>query len=455
MVIRAVNPATGEIVKEYGEMPPEQVKIAIEHSHQAFLNWRKTSFTERARQMREVAHILRDRAEDYARLMATEMGKPIKGGMAEVDKCAWVCDYYADNAERFLRSETVDTEASKSFITFQPVGVLLAVMPWNFPFWQVFRGATPALMAGNAVLLKHSSNVPGCALALEEIFREAGFPGGVFNNLLVGSQQGDAIIENPLVKAVTLTGSVEAGRAVAKKAGEMLKKAVLELGGSDAYVILRDADIEAAAAECVASRLSNSGQSCIAAKRFIIVESQRALFEALVVGQMEAAKMGDPLEEDTIVGPLARHDLRDYLHQQVLESMQKGARCLLGGEIPAGEGAFYPPTVLTDVKKGMSAYDEELFGPVAAIVPVKDEGEAIRVANDSRFGLGAVIFTKDIAKGERIAANEFEAGSCFVNTLVKSDPRLPFGGIKESGYGRELSHYGIKEFVNIKTVFVK
>ena len=455
MVIRAVNPATGEIVKEYGEMPPEQVKIAIEHSHQAFLNWRKTSFTERARQMREVAHILRDRAEDYARLMATEMGKPIKGGMAEVDKCAWVCDYYADNAERFLHSETVDTEASKSFITFQPVGVLLAVMPWNFPFWQVFRGATPALMAGNAVLLKHSSNVPGCALALEEIFREAGFPGGVFNNLLVGSQQVDAIIENPLVKAVTLTGSVEAGRAVAKKAGEMLKKAVLELGGSDAYVILGDADIEAAAAECVASRLSNSGQSCIAAKRFIIVESQRALFEALVVGQMEAAKMGDPLEEDTIVGPLARHDLRDYLHQQVLESMQKGARCLLGGEIPAGEGAFYPPTVLTDVKKGMSAYDEELFGPVAAIVPVKDEEEAIRVANDSRFGLGAVIFTRDIAKGERIAANEFEAGSCFVNTLVKSDPRLPFGGIKESGYGRELSHYGIKEFVNIKTVFVK
>jgi succinate-semialdehyde dehydrogenase/glutarate-semialdehyde dehydrogenase len=333
--------------------------------------------------------------------------------------------------------------------------VILAVMPWNFPFWQVFRFAAPALMAGNAGVLKHASNVPGCALAIAEIFRQAGFPEHLFATLLIGSAQVDAVIEHPLVKAVTLTGSTPAGQAVASKAGAMIKKTVLELGGSDAYVILADADIEAAVRTCVASRLINSGQSCIAAKRFIVVESIRKHVEACFVAEMQAARMGDPLEEEITMGPLARHDLRDDLYQQVQASIARGAQCLLGGTIPEGQGAFYPPTVLTHVSKGMPAYDEELFGPVAAIIAVPDEAEAIRVANDSVFGLGAAVFTQDKAKGERLAAQELEAGCCFVNALVRSDPRLPFGGVKASGYGRELSHYGIKEFVNIKTVYVQ
>ena len=455
MTIKAVNPTTGETIKDYQEMPPEQVKGIVEKSHEAFLGWRTTSFAERAGLMKKAARIIRDKAEDYARLMAQEMGKPIKGGRAEAEKCAWACDYYADNAEKLLQPEVVHTDASKSFVTFQPLGVILAVMPWNFPLWQIFRCAAPTLMAGNTMVLKHASNVPGCALAIEDIFHKARFPANIFRTLLVGSSQVDAIIENPLIKAVTFTGSTPAGKAVAKKAGEMIKKSVLELGGSDAYVILEDADIEAAVTTCVASRLTNSGQSCIAAKRFVILESQREQVEELVVRQMRAAKMGDPMEEDTIVGPLARHDLRDYLHQQVLKSIEKGAKCLLGGEIPEGRGAFYPPTVLANVKKGMPAYDEELFGPVAAIISVKDEEEAIRVANDTAFGLAAAIFTRDVAKGERIAVNRLETGCCFVNALVKSDPRLPFGGVKESGYGRELSHYGVKEFVNIKTIYIE
>ena len=454
MTMKAVNPATGETIKEYEEMTPEEVKSVIEKSHQAFLSWRKTGFTERASLMKKAAQIFRDKSDDYARLMAEEMGKPIASGRAEAEKCAWGCDYYAENAEQFLQPELNETDAGKGFVTFQPLGVILAVMPWNFPFWQVFRFTAPALMAGNAAVLKHASNVPGCALAIEDIFRKAGFPGNIFRTLLISSDQVEAIIENPLVKAVTLTGSTDAGRAVARKAGEMIKKTVLELGGNDPYVILEDADLEPAVATCVTSRLTNSGQSCISAKRFIVVESLRERFEELFVEKMRAVKTGDPLKEDTTVGPLARHDLRDNLHRQVLNSIEKGAKCLIGGVIPEGRGAFYPPTVLTNVKRSMPAYDEELFGPVAAVIPVRDEEEAIRVANDSRFGLGAAIFTRDIAKGARIAANEIEAGCCFVNALVKSDPRLPFGGVKESGYGRELSHYGIKEFVNIKTVLV-
>jgi len=455
MTIRAVNPATGETINEYQEMTPEEVKSIIENAHEAFLGWRKTSFAERTGLMKNAAQMLRNNAEVYAKLMAQEMGKPITGGRGEAEKCAWVCDYYADNAEKFLQPEGIETDASKSFVTFQPLGVVLAVMPWNFPFWQVFRFAAPALMAGNAGVLKHASNIPGSALAIEDVFLKAGFPENIFRTLLVGSGQVETIIENPLVKAVTLTGSTSAGRAVARKAGEMLKKSVLELGGSDPYVVLEDADLEASVMSCVASRLINSGQSCLAAKRFVVVESLRERFEELFVERMRAEKMGDPLQEETSVGPQARHDLRDELHNQVRKSIEKGAKCLLGGELPEGNGAFYPPTVLSDVKKGMPAYDEELFGPVAAIIPVKDEIEAIQVANDSIYGLGAAVFTQDTAKGERIAANEIEAGSCFVNASVKSDPRLPFGGIKESGYGRELSHYGIKEFVNIKTVFVK
>jgi succinate-semialdehyde dehydrogenase/glutarate-semialdehyde dehydrogenase len=455
MTLSAVNPATGETIKTYDEMTPSEVGRVITRAHETFVDWKHTTFAERARMMQRAAHILRENAHEYAVLMAQEMGKPIKDGRAEAEKCAWVCEYYAEQAETFLQPEIIPTDARKSFVTFQPIGVVLAVMPWNFPFWQVFRFAAPALMAGNTGVLKHASNVPGCALAIEEVFRQAGFPEHAFRTLLIGSKHVEAVIENPLVMAVTLTGSTPAGRAVARKAGEMIKKTVLELGGSDAYVVLEDADLEATVKTCVASRLINAGQSCIAAKRFVVVDSIRQRFEAAFVAQMRTAKVGDPMDEHTQVGPLARHDLRDDLHQQVQASLAQGATCLLGGEIPESTGAYYPPTVLTQVKKGMPAYDDELFGPVAAIIAVPDEKSAIRVANDSVFGLGAAVFTQDIARGERIAAHELAAGCCFVNAFVKSDPRLPFGGIKESGYGRELSSYGIKEFVNIKTVFVQ
>ncbi|MCH8067726.1 MAG: NAD-dependent succinate-semialdehyde dehydrogenase [Candidatus Marinimicrobia bacterium] len=454
MSITAINPATGELIKEYPELTPDEVQEAINKSNLAFQSWRKVKIYDRAKLMKKAAQILRDKANEYGELMALEMGKPIKEGRAEVEKCAWVCDYYAENAEKFLQHEFISTDASKSFVTFQPLGVILAVMPWNFPFWQVFRFAAPSLMAGNSGILKHASNVPGCALAIEEVFKEAGFPEYVFKSLLIGSRQVNAVIENPHVKAITLTGSTPAGRAVAGKAGEMLKKTVLELGGSDPYIILEDADMEAAVTACVTSRLINAGQSCIAAKRFIVVKSRLPQFEELYYERMKSAKMGDPMDESTDVGPQARHDLRDELHEQVKKSIDMGATCLLGGKIPPGEGAFYPPTILTGVKKGMPAYDEELFGPVAAIIPVNDEEEAIHVANDSIFGLGAAVFTGDETKGERIATEQLEAGCCFVNAFVRSDPRLPFGGIKESGYGRELSHYGIKEFVNVKTVYI-
>jgi len=455
MAIQTVNPTTGETIRTYEEMTPREIDEIISSCHQTLLDWRRTSFSERSAFMKNAAEVLRARSGEFARLMALEMGKILREGRAEAEKCAWVCDYYAENAEAFLEPEVIQTDAARSFVMFQPLGVVLAVMPWNFPFWQVFRFAAPALMAGNVGVLKHASNVPGCALAIEEVFRQAGFPEHAFRTLLVGGPRVDPIIENPCVRAVTLTGSAPAGRAVARKSGEMLKKTVLELGGSDPYVILEDADLEQAATACVTSRIINAGQSCIAAKRFVVVEPIRERFERLFVEQMRAKRMGDPLDEKTDIGPQARRDLRDELHRQVAESIDCGARCLLGGEIPEGKSAFYPPTVLADVRKGMPAYDEELFGPVAAIIPAQDEQDAVRIANDTVFGLGAAVFTADTARGERIAATELEAGACFVNTFVRSDPRLPFGGVKESGYGRELSHYGIKEFVNIKTVYVK
>ena len=454
-MITSINPTNNKVIKEYNELTPVEVKSKIENAHIAFLKWKETSFEYRTKLMKKAADILKERSKEYAQLMTSEMGKLLRSGKAEAEKCGWVCSYYAENAEKFLAPEEIKTEMSSSFVTFNPLGVILAVMPWNFPFWQVFRFAAPALMAGNACLLKHASNVPGCALAIEEIFQEAGFPKDVFQTLLIGSRQVSDVIENPHVKAVTLTGSTPAGRAVAAKAGEMIKKCVLELGGSDPYIILEDADMEMTVEKCVISKLINSGQSCIAAKRFIVVESIREQFESLFLEKMENQVIGDPTDPETTIGPMARIDLRDELHQQVMKSIDKGAKCLLGGYIPQMEGAFYPVTILTDVTQGMPAYDEELFGPVAAIISAKDENEAIEIANDTIFGLGAAVFTSNIEKGKKIAANLLDAGCCFVNDFVKSDPRLPFGGIKESGFGRELSHYGIKEFVNIKTVCVK
>lgn len=454
MSIESINPASGEVLSSYEEMSAQSVREVIERVHQTFLEWRRVPLRERARLMRKAAEILRARAAEYGRLMAREMGKPLRDGIAEAQKCAVACDYYAEHGERLLAPEPVPTEAHKSFVTFNPLGVVLAVMPWNFPFWQVFRFAAPGLTAGNAALLKHASNVPGCALAIEEIFRTAGFPENLFRTLMIRNPQVTAVIEHPLVRAATLTGSTPAGRAVASKAGALLKKTVLELGGSDPYLILEDADLEVAAEVSTKGRLVNSGQSCIAAKRFIVIEKIRREFEERFVRRMQAVKMGDPLEEQTAVGPLARHDLRDELHRQVQMSIDKGARCLLGGSIPQGRGAYYPPTVLTEVRKGMPAYDEELFGPVAAVISVSDEEEAIATANDSPFGLGGCVITRDRVRGERIAAERIESGMVFVNEPVRSDPRLPFGGVKESGYGRELSGYGIKEFVNIKTVYV-
>lgn len=454
MSLDVVNPATGETLKTYDEMTPGETAAAIADAHAAWKSWRTAPFADRARPMKKAAAVLRERKEEFARLMALEMGKPIKQGIAEAEKCALGCDYYADNAEAHLAPELVKTEASKSYVAFEPLGVVLAVMPWNFPFWQVFRFAAPALMAGNTGVLKHASNVPGCATAIEDVFRQAGFPRGVFRTLLIGSRQVKAVIENPLVSAVTLTGSTPAGKAVAAQAGAVLKKTVLELGGSDPYIILEDADLDYTVNTCATSRLINSGQSCVNAKRFIVVEPLVAAFTEKLVAAMKARKMGDPLEEGTDVGPQSRPDLRDELHKQVMDSVAKGAKVLLGGEMPPGRGSFYPPTVLADVRPGMPAYHEELFGPVASVFSVRDEAEAVRVANDSIFGLGAAVFTRDTARGERVA-RQLEAGCAFVNTLVASDPRLPFGGIKESGYGRELGTYGIKEFVNMKTVYIK
>jgi succinate-semialdehyde dehydrogenase / glutarate-semialdehyde dehydrogenase len=454
MSLRSLNPATGRLIKDYPEMTRAQWTKIVEQAHAEFLKWRQVSWSERASRMRRAADLLDERAPLYAELMAREMGKPLAQGRAEIQKCAATCRYYADNAQAFLRPEPIPTDASKSYVTYQPLGVVLAIMPWNFPFWQVVRFVAPALMAGNAGVLKHAGSVSGCALALEDVFRDAGFPKNLFRSLIVGVKPIKDIIAHPLVQAVTLTGSTRAGRAVGSQAGEQLKKSVLELGGSDAYVVLEDADLPRTAETCAASRLINAGQSCIAAKRFIVVEKVRREFERLFVERMRARKMGDPMDDKTDIGPLARADLRAELHKQVKGSLAKGAKLLLGGELPKDKGAYYPATVLTNVKPGMPAFNEEMFGPVAAIISAKNEAEAIRLANDNEFGLGAAVFTTDAARGERIAAEELLAGSCFVNAYVRSDPRLPFGGIKGSGYGRELSYFGIREFVNIKTVYI-
>lgn len=451
----SINPANYEIISFYEEYSKEEVQKIIGLTKSAWNEWRDTKFIVRASLMKRASEILIDRKKELSKLMTLEMGKPIVQSYAEIDKCAWVCNYYAENAEKFLEDEIIKTDASKSFVSYQPIGIVLAIMPWNFPFWQVFRFAAPALMAGNAALLKHSSNVTGCALAIEKIFSDAGFPENIFRTLILSSKHINDVISNPDVSAVTLTGSTPAGMEVASIAGKHLKKCVLELGGSDPYIILDDADLENAVETCVTSRLINGGQSCIAAKRFIVVESVYEKFVELFVKKMTMKKMGDPFDESNDLGPQARIDLRDQLHKQVLNSITEGAKLLLGGVVPEGKGAFYPPTVLSDVTKDMTVFREELFGPVAPIIKAANEEDAINLANETIFGLGAAIFTNDLANGEKIAKEKINAGSCFVNAFVKSDPRLPFGGIKESGYGRELSSFGIKEFINIKTIYVK
>lgn len=454
MSLHSINPFDGSTIGTYEQASDQQIDAITGNVRARWESWRTTAFSERAELMRSVASCLRSRKQELAPLMTREMGKLVQSAQAEVEKCAWVCEYFAENAEQFLSAEMVETDASRSFVTFNPIGVVLAVMPWNFPFWQVFRFIAPALMAGNAGLLKHASNVQGCALAIEDVLRDAGAPENLFRTLLVSGSRVSGLLADPRIAAVTLTGSTEAGRSVGAAAGHEIKKSVLELGGSDAYVVLEDADIDLAAKTCVTSRMINGGQSCIAAKRFIVVDSVAEEFERLVVERMQAISMGDPLEETTELGPMARQDLRDELHEQVTRSIAEGARLATGGEVPPGNGAFYPPTVLTDVNPGNPAFNEELFGPVAAVVRARDEAHAIDLANTSVFGLGAAVFTRDLERGERIAAHQLEAGHCAVNTFVKSDPRLPFGGIKTSGYGRELSWYGIKEFVNIKTVYI-
>ena len=455
MTLRSVNPATGNTLQSFVEMTEDEVNAIIESVHGAFNGWRKTSFSFRAERMKEVAHLLRDRKEEFGTLMTEEMGKPYKQSIAEAEKCAWVCEYYADNAEKFLANKDIATEASDSFVSYQPIGIVLAVMPWNFPFWQVFRFAAPALMAGNAGILKHASNVQVCAQAIEDIFTAADFPENLFKNLVIGSDKVENVIKNPLVKAVTLTGSTPAGKAVASLAGSMLKKTVLELGGSDPYVILEDADLDQAVNACITGRMLNTGQSCIAAKRFIVVEPCRPEFTDKVAKKIKNMNMGDPLDLTIDIGPMVNISARDELHQQVIESLEKGAVLVTGGIIPEPPGSFYPPTLLVDVTPGMPAFDDELFGPVAVIITAKDEQQALELANQTKFGLGAAVFTADVKKGKKIAVEVLEAGSCFVNDFVKSDPRLPFGGIKESGYGRELSEFGIHEFVNIKSVVVQ
>ncbi|MCJ7554429.1 MAG: NAD-dependent succinate-semialdehyde dehydrogenase [Ignavibacteriaceae bacterium] len=454
-MIQSINPYDNSLIKTYDEMTNSEVDSILQSSQLSFNEWKRVPISQRAALMKKAGAVLRSNIKEYSELMTNEMGKPIVQSRAEVEKCAWVCDYYVENAEKFLQDEIVQTDASKSFVSYQPLGVILAIMPWNFPLWQVIRFAAPTLMAGNTGVLKHASNVTGSALSIEDIFKKAGFPENVFRTLVLSSKNVKRVIENPIIQAVSITGSVPAGKAVAVAAGSVLKKCVLELGGSDPYVVLEDADLEAAADTCVTSRLINGGQSCIAAKRFIIVESVFDKFEKLFTDKMISKKMGNPLDESNDIGPQASIHLRDELHDQVLRSIKAGAKLLLGGEIPSGKNAFYPPTVLTNVTPGMPAFDEELFGPVAALIKAKDEAEAIKLANQSVFGLGSAVFTENVKRGERIAKEELNAGSSFVNAFVRSDPRLPFGGVKESGYGRELSQFGIKEFVNIKTVYVK
>ena len=452
---QTVNPATGEPGRSFGRHSAEEAHAAAAAARTEQLNWRRRSFEERAQVVRKAAAVLRERKDELAQLMTEEMGKTLDDGRAEVEKCAFNCDWFADHAHEYLADQRVDIGGPEALVTYNPLGIVLAVMPWNFPFWQVFRFVAPALMAGNGALLKHASNVPGCALAIEDVLDKAGVPKDLFRTLLIPSGDVAALIKDDNIAAVTLTGSVAAGKAVATAAGSVLKKCVLELGGSDAYVVLEDADIEAAAKVAAAARMVNGGQSCIAGKRFIVVRPILEQFEAALVKAMSGYEMGDPRNEGTKLGPMQSVKARDEIHNQVSESIRNGARLLLGGKVPDRPGAWYPATVLTNVLPGQSAHDEEVFGPVAAIIAAEDERDAIRIANDSEFGLGSGVLTGDVDRGRRIASEELDAGLSFVNENVRSDPRMPFGGVKHSGYGRECSGFGIREFTNIKSVHVK
>ena len=453
--IHTINPATGEPGRSYDWITSREALEAAAAAHRAFLDWRRTSFEERARVVRKAGEILRRRTDEFARLMTEEMGKTLEDGRAEVEKCATNCDWFADHAHEYLADERVDIGGPEAFVTYNPLGIVLAEMPWNCPFWQVFRFVAPALMAGNGALLKHASNVPGCALAIEDVLHEAGVPKDLFRTLLLPTRDVEALIKDKHVAAVTLTGSVAAGKAVASEAGSVLKKCVLELGGSDAYVVLEDADVDAAANIAVTARMVNGGQSCIAGKRFIVVRDILDRFTDAVVSAMRGYAMDDPTNEGTKLGPMQSVKARDEIHRQVKDSVAKGAKLLLGGEVPDRPGAWYPATVLGDVRPGQPAHDEEVFGPVAAIIAANDEADAIRIANSSEFGLGSGVLTGDPDRGRRIAAQELEAGLSFVNENVRSDPRMPFGGVKHSGYGRECSSFGIREFTNIKSVHVR
>lgn len=456
MPIASINPATGETVKTFHEHTDSDIQDILERAAGTFSEFRRTNYDQRAEKMISAAEILedKDKKKQLSVMMTTEMGKPIKAAIAEVEKCAWVCRYYAENAKRFLADEIIETTASRSYVHYQPLGPVLAVMPWNFPFWQVFRFAAPALMAGNVGLLKHASNVPACALAIEGVFQDAGFPRGAFQTLLIGSDAVERVIEDERVKAVTLTGSEPAGRQVASTAGKLIKKTVLELGGSDPFIVMPSADLAQAVTTGVTARTINNGQSCIAAKRFIVAEEIAKEFEERFVKEMEALVVGNPIDDTVQVGPLATPQILGDLEEQVIKSVELGARVLTGGKRLEGDGYYYLPTVLTDIPELSPAYREELFGPVASLFRASDLDHAIQIANDTTFGLGASAWTTDIEEQARFI-EELEAGCVFINGMVASDPRLPFGGVKRSGYGRELGAHGIREFVNIKTVWVK
>lgn len=454
MPMATVNPATGELVRAFEPLDVSEVGRALERAADTFRTYRRTSYVQRARWMARAAEILDAEKVEFGRLMALEMGKPARAGADEAAKCAWACRYYAENAERFLADESVETGAAYSYVRYQPIGPILAVMPWNFPFWQVFRFAAPALMAGNVGLLKHASNVPQCALAIEDMHRRAGFPEGVFRTLLIGSDLVPRIIEDDRIAAVTLTGGEPAGASVAAACGKAIKKTVLELGGSDPFIVMPSADLDGAARTAVKARIINNGQSCIAAKRFIVADAIYPEFERRFVEGMSGLRVGDPLDEATDIGPLATEDILNGLDEQVQRTVGAGARLLLGGRRLEQPGFYYAPTVLVDIPRDSPAYREELFGPVASLFRVRDVGEAITLANDTRFGLGASAWTQDEQERERFA-DELDSGLVFINGMVASDPRLPFGGVKRSGYGRELAAFGIREFVNVKTVWVQ